>query len=47
MLEKHNTDPPNYKLKPMIDAHIARYTSPPTQYLGPNRGYSNYNPLMF
>ncbi len=32
---------------PMIGAHIARYTSPPTQYLGAGRGYSGYNPLLF
>lgn len=32
---------------PLIGAHIARYTSPPTQYLGSGRGYSGYNPLIF
>ena len=26
---------PDAKLTPMVGAHIARYTSPPTQYLGP------------
>ena len=38
---------PEPKLMPMIGAHIARYTSPPTQYLGPGRGYSGYNPMFF
>jgi len=32
---------------PMVGAHIARHTSPPTQYLGQTRGYSGYNPLLF
>ena len=32
---------------PMIGAHIARNTQPPTQYLGKGRGYSTYYPMMF
>jgi len=37
----------NSKQMPLIGAHIARYTSPTTQYLGPGRGYSGYNPIIF
>ena len=32
---------------PMIGAHIARLTQPPTQYLGKGRGYSTYYPMNF
>jgi len=32
---------------PMIGAHIARNTQPPTQYLGKGRGYSTYYPMNF
>jgi hypothetical protein len=35
------------KLMPMVGAHIARNTSPPTQYLGKGRGYSPYYPMIF
>ena len=38
---------PETKLMPMIGAHIARNTSPPTQYLGNGRGYSPYYPMIF
>jgi hypothetical protein len=47
MFDTHIQFQPEYKLKPMIGAHIARYTSPPTQYLGSGRGYSGYNPMLF
>ena len=33
--------------RPMVGAHIARNTQPPTQYLGPGRGYSTYYPMLF
>ncbi len=33
--------------RPMVGAHIARNTQPPTQYLGPGRGYSTYYPMIF
>jgi len=39
--------PPPQKLPPMIGAHIARNTQPPTQYLGKGRGYSTYYPMLF
>jgi hypothetical protein len=32
---------------PMIVAHIARLTQPPTQYLGKGRVYSTYYPMIF
>ena len=35
------------KQMPMIGAHIAKNTSPPTQYLGKGRGYSPYYPMIF
>lgn len=34
-------------IMPMIGAHIARNTQPPTQYLGKGRGYSTYYPMIF
>lgn len=34
-------------MRPMIGAHIARNTQPPTQYLGKGRGYSTYYPMIF
>lgn len=39
--------PAPQKLPPMIGAHIARNTQPPTQYLGKGRGFSTYYPLQF
>jgi len=33
--------------RPMVGAHIARNTQPPTQYLGTGRGYSTYYPMLF
>jgi len=39
--------PQTPKYPPMIGAHIARNTQPPTQYLGKGRGYSTYYPIQF
>ena len=39
--------PPKTNYPPMIGAHIARLTQPPTQYLGKGRGYSTYYPMNF
>jgi len=39
--------PAPQKYPPMIGAHIARNTQPPTQYLGKGRGYSTYYPMLF
>ena len=38
---------PKANYPPMIGAHIARLTQPPTQYLGKGRGYSTYYPMNF
>ena len=38
---------PKTNYPPMIGAHIARNTQPPTQYLGKGRGYSTYYPMNF
>ncbi len=38
---------PKTNFPPMIGAHIARNTQPPTQYLGKGRGYSTYYPINF
>ena len=41
------TPEPKANYPPMIGAHIARNTQPPTQYLGKGRGYSTYYPMIF
>ena len=41
------TPAPKANYPPMIGAHIARLTHPPTQYLGKGRGYSTYYPMYF
>lgn len=39
--------PKTATMRPMIGAHIARNTQPPTQYLGKGRGFSTYYPMQF